>query len=132
MFKSDNYIVQTAYAGLSRMFSRYVDPPSETWTQWIEYALKGDLTGNYYISTVEGHNLNYTANEEKIDTFSVSGIPSTYRVIAVVDVYSGSPRVNVGNRFFEYDKKTITASTKNMSSDTLSAYVYARVLCERM
>lgn len=96
VFKSDNYIVQTAFAGLSRMFSRHVDPPSGIWTQWIEYAPKSDLGewGGYKIIKTGVTDLNNPPSAFIIQTIagtSIPGYPSGFggNTVLALQLYPG-------------------------------------------
>ena len=115
MFKSDNYIVQTAYAGLSRMFSMHVDPPSGTWTQWIEYAPKGDLGewGGYKIIKTGVTDLNNPPNAFIIQTIAdtrIPGYPSNLdgNTVLALQLYPGRDIYSAQLAFsFDMDKMAI-------------------------
>lgn len=115
MFKSDNYIVQTAYAGLSRMFSRHVDPPSGTWTQWIEYAPKSDLGewGGYKIIKTGVTDLNNPPNAFIIQTIAdtrIPGYPSNLdgNTVLALQLYPGRDIYSAQLAFsFDMDKMAI-------------------------
>lgn len=92
-------------------------------------ASKDNLPGLLRIITIEGSYMSLTPNEEKVDTLSTAAVPADYEAVAVVDAYSGSPGISVGNRYFESSNKTVVMNIRNVAGVTISAYTYARVLC---
>lgn len=105
------------------------DSTGGNWTGDI-IATKSDLGWNYVrVAQVDTDAINYSANESKTVSIPISGIPSGYSVLTIIDAFSTESNINTSNRYFSQDMKNVIMLTRNLTSASVSSNAHARLLC---
>lgn len=99
-------------------------------THW-QVALKSDLSGAVIVTTFPGTELTLAANEEKSISYTYTN-PNGYAVFAIIDAFSDSAYINIGNRYINTNTKTINMTLRNLASVSVKSRPHARLISQKV
>lgn len=114
-----------------RTISRVYDSSTSEWLQNIESVSKSDLSDYLYFFTVQD-TYDFPANgQNEFHISYINLLPSDYMITTIYDSFAGRNEILIGNRYHDINNKSIVISARNVSGNSITSTVYARVLCTK-